>query len=151
MSLSHHCLELATRMFSGLRSRWITPGSQAGELGNLITNIFSTSRFSGWCEPTPTLLRPFARHLVGKMVIHCSFAHLLITKRSPVLVKNWQVAYNRIYLPNWPVVPLRYQVYIALWEVICCRQEKSMDHDIVTFKSCIKITNRQCYSTCNEV
>ena len=30
--------------------------------------------FSGWCS-TLTLLRPFARHLVGKMTIHCSFAH----------------------------------------------------------------------------
>ena len=28
---------------------------------------------AGWCL-TLTLLRPFARHLVGKMTIHCSFA-----------------------------------------------------------------------------
>ena len=26
-------------------------------------------RITGWCEPPPTLLRPFARHLVGKMAI----------------------------------------------------------------------------------
>ena len=35
--------------------------------------LFGT--LSGWCEPPPTLLQPFARHWVGKMVIRCSFAH----------------------------------------------------------------------------
>ena len=37
--------------------------------------------WAGWCS-TPTYLRPFARHLVGKMVIQA--AHLLITIRTAI-------------------------------------------------------------------
>ena len=40
---------------------------------------------SGWCS-TLTLLRPFARHLVGKMGIQK--AHLLITKHQPAISEH---------------------------------------------------------------
>ena len=34
----------------------------------------SVAMLAGWCEP-PSPCCSFARHLVGKMIIHCSFAH----------------------------------------------------------------------------
>ena len=52
-----------------------------------------TKKTTGWCEP-PSPRCSFARHLVGKMIIHCSLAHH--DKNSPI-----DHIYTFIFKASW--------------------------------------------------
>ena len=77
----------------------------------LLMGIFQPAMLvyqTGWCS-TPTLLRPFARHLLGKMDILA--AHLLLTKRSPAEGKTtWR--YNHKWSTNKN--PLTFHVVLVV-------------------------------------